>query len=79
MNMNPMQLLAMMRNGQNPTAMLMQLMQSQMGGTPLGDNLVQMAKNNDTQGIENVARNLCQQKGLDFDKEFASFKQQLGL
>lgn len=79
MNMNPMQLLAMMRNGQNPTAMLMQLMQSQMGGTPLGDNLVQMAKNNDTQGIENVARNLCQQRGLDFDKEFASFKQQLGL
>ena len=79
MNMNPMQLLAMMRNGQNPTAMLMQLMQSQMGGTPLGDNLVQMAKNNDTQGIENVARNLCQQRGLDFDKEFASFRQQLGL
>ncbi len=79
MNMNPMQLLAMMRNGQNPTAMLMQLMQSQMGGTPLGDNLVQMAKNNDTQGIENVARNLCQQRGLNFDKEFASFRQQLGL
>lgn len=79
MNMNPMQLLTMMRNGQNPTAMIMQLMQSQMGGTPLGDNLVQLAKKNDTKGIENVARNLCQQRGLDFDKEFASFRQQLGL
>lgn len=79
MNMNPIQLLAMLRNGQNPMAMMMQLMQSQMGGTPLGDNLVQLAKKNDTKGIENVARNLCQQRGLDFDKEFASFRQQLGL
>lgn len=79
MNMNPMHLLAMMKNGQNPAAMIMQLMQSQMGGTPLGDNLVQLAKKNDTKGIENVARNLCQQRGLDFDKEFASFRQQLGL
>ena len=79
MNMNPMQLLAMMRNGQNPMAMLTQLMQSQIGGTPLGDNLAQLMKNNDAKGIEQVARNLCQQRGMDFDKEFVSFKQQLGL
>ena len=79
MNMNPMQLLTMMRNGQNPMAILTQLMQSQIGGTPLGDNLAQLMKNNDVKGIEQVARNLCQQRGMDFDKEFASFKQQLGL
>ena len=77
--MNPMQLLTMMRNGQNPMAILTQLMQSQIGGTPLGDNLAQLMKNNDVKGIEQVARNLCQQRGMDFDKEFASFKQQLGL
>jgi hypothetical protein len=38
-----------------------------------------MAQNNDTKGIEQVARNLCAQRGLDFDKEFAAFRKQLGL
>lgn len=77
--MNPMQLLAMIRQGQNPAGMLTQLVQNQMGGTPLGDNLIKLMQNNDTKGIENVARNLCQQRGMDFDKEFAQFRQQMGL
>jgi hypothetical protein len=38
-----------------------------------------MARNNDEKGIEQVARNLCAQRGLDFDTEFAKFKQQFGL
>ena len=50
-----------------------------MGNSPVGQNLIQMARNNDGKGIEKVARNLCEQRGLDFDKEFAAFKQQLGL
>lgn len=73
--MNPMQLLAMIRQGQNPAGMLTQLVQNQMGGTPLGDNLIKLMQNNDTKGIENVVRNLCQQRGMDFDKEFAQFRQ----
>lgn len=77
--MNPMQLLAMIRQGQNPAGMLTSLVQNQMGGTPLGDNLIKLMQNNDTKGIENVVRNLCQQRGMDFDKEFAQFRQQMGL
>jgi hypothetical protein len=38
-----------------------------------------MAKNNDGKGIEQIARNLSAQRGLDFDKEFAAFRQQLGI
>lgn len=77
---NPlMQFMQMMRNGGNPQTMIMNMLQQQAGGSPIGQNLLKLAQNNDTQGIEKIARNLCQQRGLDFDKEFAAFKQQLGL
>lgn len=77
--MNPMQLVQMIRNGQNPQQLMMSLFEQQMGGTPTGDNLLQMMKENRTEDIENFARNLCSSKGVDFDKEFATFKKQLGL
>ena len=37
------------------------------------NNLIQMAQKGDTKGVENFARNLCKEKGQDFDKEFATF------
>ena len=77
---NPiMQFMQMVRSGGNPEAMMMSMLQQKMGNSPMGQNLIQMAQNNDGKGIEQVARNLCAQRGLDFDKEFAAFKQQLGL
>lgn len=78
--MNPlMQFMQMMRNGGNPQQMVMQMLQQQAGNSPMGQNLLKMAQNNDGKGIEQIARNLCAQRGLDFDKEFAAFKKQLGL
>ncbi len=44
---------------------------------PILNNVITMAKNGDTQGVENFARNICKQKGLDFDKEFSKFKDSL--
>lgn len=79
MNPSILQFIQAMRNGQNPQTMMMNMLQNQMGNTPIGQNLITMAQNNDGKGIENFARNLCAQRGLDFDKEFAAFKQQLGL
>ena len=79
-NQNPLtQFIQMMRNGGNPQQMIMNMLQQQAGDSPLGQNLLKMAQNNDGKGIEQIARNLCAQRGLDFDKEFAAFKQQLGL
>ena len=40
---------------------------------PMIGNLVNLAKNGDTKSVENFARNLCKEKGIDFDKEFAQF------
>ena len=77
---NPiMQFIQAMRGGGNPQQMIINMLQQQAGNSPLGQNLLQMAQRNDGKGIEQIARNLCQQRGLDFDKEFAAFKQQLGL
>jgi hypothetical protein len=47
--------------------------------SPVGANLLQLAKNNDTQGIEKFARNVFQSRGLDYDKEFNLLKQTLGI
>lgn len=77
---NPiMQFIQMMRSGNNPQTMVMNMLQKQAGENPVSQNLLKMAQNNDGKGIEQFARNLCAQRGLDFDKEFAAFKQQLGL
>jgi len=48
-------------------------------GNPFMGNLLQMARNRDSAGIENVARNIAKEKGIDYDKEFNSFKQMFGL
>jgi hypothetical protein len=36
-----------------------------------------MAENGNRSGLEMIARNLAQQRGLDFDKELANLKNQL--
>lgn len=39
-------------------------------------NLIQMARNNNSDGVEAFARNLMREKGRDFDKEFSVFMSQ---
>lgn len=73
------QFMQVIRSGGNPQQLVLNMLQQQAGNTPIGKNLLKMAQNNDGKGIEKIARNLCAQRGLDFDKEFAAFKQQLGL
>lgn len=41
---------------------------------PVVNNLIEKAKQGDTKGIENFARNLFKEQGRDFDKEFAEFR-----
>ena len=47
--------------------------------SPMGQNLLKLAQSHNAQDIEKIARNICAQKGLDFDSEFTAFKQNLGL
>ena len=70
--MNPMQILTQFK-GQSPQQIAMQL----IGNTnnPVINNLVQMAKNGDRQGVENFARNVLKEQGRDFDKEYAQMQE----
>ena len=78
MQVDYMQLIQAIRNGANPQQLLMGILEGQMSSTPMGKNLLSLAKQNKTKEIEQIARNICQQHGIDFDKEFSSFKQSLG-
>lgn len=72
--MNPLMILSMIRNGQNPQQIMLQILSNNAGNNPMIKNLLQLAKNNDASGIENFARNILKERGMDFDTEFNSFR-----
>lgn len=77
--MNVEYFLQLIKQGKNPEQLMLNFLQTQMSSNPVGANLLQLAQNNNTAGIEQFARNLCTSKGLDFDKEFTNFKNNLKL
>lgn len=76
---NPMQLVQMIKGGSNPQQLMISILENQMANNPMGQNLLSLAKNNQTQDIEQIARNICQQRGVDYDTAFNNFKNSLGL
>lgn len=76
---NPMMLIQMIRQGQNPQQLLMSILEGQAGSNPVSANLLDMVKNNRKADIETFARNYFASNGLDFDKEFNSFKETYGI
>lgn len=76
---DPSQLIMMIKQGKNPQQLLMSVLENQMRGTPMGDNLLNLVRNGQTGQIEQIARNIAQQRGIDFDSEFNAFKNNLGL
>lgn len=74
---NPMMLIQMIKQGQNPQQLLMNIL-SQNQNQPMYQNLLALAKENKTGEIEKIARNMAKERGIDFDQAFNSFKQQLG-
>lgn len=73
MNINPMQLIQMIRGGQNPQQLVMNLL-GQNQNNPILQNAANLANNGNVSALQNLARNLAQQRGLDFDKQFSNFQ-----
>lgn len=69
----------MIKQGYNPEQMMLGVLEQRMKGTPMGDNLINLARSGNTAEIEKIARNMTAQRGGNFDKEFSAFKQRLGL
>lgn len=72
------QIVDMIKRGQNPQQVMMNLLQN-MQSTPMGANLLNLARQNRTADIEQIARNVMKQQGRDFDTEFQAFRKTYGL
>ena len=79
LNVNPIEIIKSIRNGQNPQQLMIKILEDQMGSTPMGENLLTLVKQGRTDEIERIARNAAAAQGLDFDKEFNAFKKKFGL
>ena len=77
-NMNPFQMIQMLKSG-NPQSFVFQMLEQNAQNNPFFANILQLAKSNKTAEIEQIAVNMCKEKGIDFNKEFNSFKNNLGL
>ena len=73
--MNPIQMLqSFMGKGGNPQQLVMNAIRGMSGNSnPMINNLLTMAQNGDSKGIEQFARNFMKEKGKDFDTEFNAF------
>ena len=74
---NPFQLFQAMRN---PQQSLQQMAgNSQAISNPILKNAIDMANKGDTKGVEQLARNLCKEKGINVDDAVRQIKSQLGI
>lgn len=55
----------------NPIQIIQHLMSKNTN--PMFTNVIKMAQEGNREGVEQFARNICKEKGIDFDKEFTSF------
>lgn len=70
--MNPLNMIKGMMGNMNPKNIVMNMLKNNTN--PIFANLIEMANNNDTKGLEQFARNYMKEQGKDFDKEFNDFK-----
>lgn len=72
MNVDPNQLIQLIKSGNNPQQLLMSVLQQ--NNNPILKNAMNLLQQGDTNSLQLLARNLANQKGLDFDTQFANFK-----
>lgn len=58
------------KNGANPKAIIKEMVGKQ---NPIFGNLIEMAEKGDEKGVRQFAENICKERNIDFNKEFASF------
>ena len=71
-NVNPFQLIQMIKNGNNPQQLLSNILQN--SNNPILNNAMNLAKGGNASALQQIARNLAQQRGINFDQQFANFK-----
>lgn len=75
--MNPMQFMNMM---QNPKEFLNQMMNnSNIMQNPIAKNAIEMYKNGNTKDLQNLAENLCKERGVTPQQMKEMIKKQFGM
>lgn len=69
MKLNPMQMFSRMMNPQQ----IINRMMPQIQSNPILSNALALAQKGDTKAVEQIARNVCQSQGKNFDTEFKNF------
>ena len=70
-----MNLMQMIQCGGNPKMILNQMMNnSQFSNNPIMKNTFDMMNRGDSKGLEQLARNLCKEKGLNPEEIMSQFK-----
>lgn len=79
--MNPlMSIMQMMKGGGNPQAMLQQIMSnSQIASNPMAKNAMEMFRQGNISGLQEMAQNLAKEKGTTVDEVKNSLMQQFGM
>lgn len=73
---NPIEMIkGLMSKGESPQQMITNMISQ--NSNPMMQNLMKMAQSGNSQEVENFARNICKEKGIDFDKEFSNFMKQI--
>ena len=69
--MNLLNMIKGMVGKMNPKSIAMNMLKNNTN--PIFANLIEMANKGDTKGLEQFAKNVCKEKGIDFDKQFNEF------
>lgn len=62
-------------SGKNPQEVASKLLMNNTN--PIFGNLIKMAQNGDTKGVEEFARNVFKERGRDFDEEYSKFMEMM--
>lgn len=65
------------KQSKNPQQLVIDTMKKYGGNNPMINNLINLAESNDTKEIEQFARNIWAENGVDYDKEFSKFENKL--
>lgn len=61
----------------NPMNLMIKAMMSRLSGNPMFERAQQMVQGKDINQIQEVAKNLCKQRGFDYDKMLSEFQMKM--
>ena len=75
---NPMELINFIKQVQNPQQFVYNMIKERSGNNPFFLNLLSLGQQGNEDEIIKIARNAMKEQGRDFDKEFNTFRKNLG-